>query len=257
MRKIKQINALVANKPTDLVGGRRTGYEQKTVLPKARKSLSESRKTRQSEDRAFDGTPSCEAGFHRQYERRGARLLILLSITLLGSLIINPAGAAETPDVRELLKYAASGDLNSVRKAIESGTEINAYDPTFKATALHNAASQGHLHIVEWIISKGGNVEQQDAKGQTPLIWAAYFGKTKVIKALLKAGANPNHLPTKGSTALTVAIQSGQLSAVKILLDNGANLSLTDVNGVTAEQAAKLRNNQQIQMILTDRGIAQ
>ncbi|MDJ1138799.1 ankyrin repeat domain-containing protein [Marinicella marina] len=154
----------------------------------------------------------------------------------------------------EFLKYAASGDLNSVQNSLASGVDINARDRVFLATALHNASSQGHVHVVDWLISHGANIEQQDYQGATALIWSAYNGKFRPLISLLKAGANPNHIPQQGPTALIAATQSGDIKAVNALLEYEADVSVTSTDGVTPIDAATLRNDQSILSVLNNIG---
>lgn len=153
-------------------------------------------------------------------------------------------------DTVSLFKYAASGDLKSLQTVVESGLPVNASDAVFRATALHNAAGQGHLPIVQWLLANGADVNATDSLGSTPLIWACYGGKTAVIKALLNAGADPNHLPVQGPTALIAAIQSGQPSAVQALLHHGVNHAQPNADGLTPLKAATMTNNQSIQAVM-------
>ena len=47
-----------------------------------------------------------------------------------------------------------------------------------------------HLPIVEYLISKGANIEAKDNDDQTPLHWASKHGNTNVVKYLVSKGAN-------------------------------------------------------------------
>jgi ankyrin repeat protein len=55
-------------------------------------------------------------------------------------------------------------------------------------TALHYAAS---VAAVEALVRAGADVNAADAAGTTPLMRAAFVGRTDVVKALLAAGASP------------------------------------------------------------------
>ena len=157
-------------------------------------------------------------------------------------------------EIKSLLKFAASGDLKSVQQTLASGLDINAKDPVFHATALHNASSQGHVHVVDWLIEKGALIEVPDQMGSTPLIWAAYAGQLHTVQSLIQADANLNHLPLQGSTALVSAVQSGQIDVVETLLENGAKKTIESSDGMTAIEAAKLTNNPAILKLLMHSG---
>lgn len=189
------------------------------------------------------------------YECLTGAKLWCVSLLLIAGAAVNHAGAASSEqDIENLLKHAASGDLTSVQKVISSGLSINVSDPVFHATALHNAASQGHVHVVKWLIKNGAVIDAKDGKEATPLIWAAYFGQTSVINLLLDSSAQVNHVPKLGSTALIAAIQSGQLMAVKSLLKHGADPGLADSSGTIPVQAAKMRHKLLLLELLTDPG---
>ncbi|KAJ6505959.1 ankyrin repeat-containing domain protein [Mycena vulgaris] len=64
---------------------------------------------------------------------------------------------------------AGDGDLDRVRHLVEQESmSPNAPDP-FTYTPMHAAASYGHLQILEYLISRGGDVNVQDGDGDTPI----------------------------------------------------------------------------------------
>lgn len=193
---------------------------------------------------------------YRSLWQKKMAVMISLSLLCLFSGMVNSQDTKSDSNlnVLELLKLAASGDLNSVKKNLEPGMNINAADPVFYATALHNAASQGHVHVVDWLIDSDADIEQKDSQGATALIWSAYSGQSGTLTSLLNAGAYPNHVPQQGPTALIAAIQSGDLNAVNVLLEYGAQSSLASTDGMMPIDAAKLRNDQSIITLLNNSG---
>lgn len=71
------------------------------------------------------------------------------------------------------------------------------------------------------------------AEGDTPLMYAAYWGKTVYTKTLLEYGADPNAEDADGYTALHLAAAKGHTLTVRILLQNGADPDKTTRNGMT------------------------
>lgn len=71
------------------------------------------------------------------------------------------------------------------------------------------------------------------AEGDTPLMYAAYWGKTVYTKALLEYGADPNAKDTDGYTPLHLAAAKGHFQTVKILLQKQASVDETTKDGMT------------------------
>lgn len=138
------------------------------------------------------------------------------------------------------VQYAAQGDTRMIELFLEAGISVNVQEPMRHVSALHNAASQGHLGLVKRLVEKGADPNRQDWNGYTPLINAAFAGHQLVVEYLIAHGAKVNIVPSKGPTALVAAIQSSNSTVVKSLLKAGANVELAASNGITPRQAAEL-----------------
>ena len=150
----------------------------------------------------------------------------------------------------KLIDFAAQGDQNTVTLLLAAGLSPSASDSVRRVTALHNAASQGHVELVRLLLSMQAKVDARDWQGVTPLIYAAYAGKHEVLALLLEKGASINRVPMIGPTPLNAAVLSGNLIAVRVLLDHGAALALKDVNGHTARQIAERAGRSDIVVLL-------
>ena len=65
---------------------------------------------------------------------------------------------------------------------------------------LHEAASDGDLHLVKYLHHSGANLTAKNNKGSTPILLAAINGKIGVINYLHKNayhGLNPAYIPPK------------------------------------------------------------
>ena len=158
-----------------------------------------------------------------------------LSVRRLEQMGIAPSGAV-------LVQYAAQGDLAVVTLLLEAGVSPMDPERIRKVTALHNASSQGHIHIVKYLIARGVNIDAQDWNGVTPLIAACTTGQIEIVKLLLKYKASVDIVPLKAPTALIAAIQAGRLDIVQVLLVAGATPSLADSFGTTPMEAALTAN---------------
>lgn len=148
-----------------------------------------------------------------------------------------------------LLQYVASGDLKTVKLLLLTGLDINQTDHN-GATALHNAAAQGHNQIVQLLLAHQAKINASDQLGSTPLIWAAYHGRLNVIELLIGAGAEIDRIPQFGPTALIAAIQSGKFAVVKVVLKNGADPKINSSGDISPLSAAKLSNRLKIYKLL-------
>jgi ankyrin repeat protein len=107
---------------------------------------------------------------------------------------------------------------------------------------LHVAAYNADAECVEALFRAGGDVNQRDAVGYTPLHWACFRAQvadqTRVIRALVAAGADVNALTSDGSShSLIFASHSGCEAAVETLVRLGAAVDLA-ADGVTALMVA-------------------
>lgn len=82
-------------------------------------------------------------------------------------------------------------------------------------------------------VEQGGNVNDLDREGRTPLFYAAKDGDAAIVAELLKHGANVNLQDNGQKTALHFAANSYQRESAELLLRNGANVDAKDANGNT------------------------
>lgn len=89
-------------------------------------------------------------------------------------------------------------------------------------TAVLEAARGGYATIVEFLLSKGADLEDNDNPShQTALLAAVGKGHESTARFLLAAGANPDAETSTGAAALHIAVKNGSEALVKVLLDNG------------------------------------
>jgi ankyrin repeat protein len=106
-------------------------------------------------------------------------------------------------------------------------------------TALHPAAANAHVDVVNALLTQGADVKQSQVDagaytGMTALHWAAIRGDLNVMNALLRAGADVNKIQVDagehtGKTALHWAAISGDLIVVNALLEQGADVNQAQV----------------------------
>lgn len=83
------------------------------------------------------------------------------------------------------------------------------------------------------MIRAGGNLNDRDSEGRTPLMYAARQGDSRLALEMLKAGANPNSIDRQGNTALHHLAVSLNPELLQRLLRAGAQGELQNEDGET------------------------
>ncbi|MBI4894952.1 MAG: glutaminase [Candidatus Aenigmarchaeota archaeon] len=90
--------------------------------------------------------------------------------------------------VMALIEAASRGDLFEVQRLASTGMDLNEGDYDNR-TPIHLAVSEGHLNVVEFLISKNVDVNPKDRWGGTPLADARRGNYEKIIALLQKNNA--------------------------------------------------------------------
>jgi ankyrin repeat protein len=152
---------------------------------------------------------------------------------------------------------AAANDLASVRLLVEKGAPIDGRD-NFGRTSLMIAAGNGNLKAIEFLLSKGADVNAVSPEKSetvkngpielgnlTALMLAVPAGGPEVTKALLDAGANVNAVDVRQMTPLMLAVATDHADprTIRLLLQHGAEIGKKDRTGLTAAGWAKKYNS--------------
>lgn len=158
--------------------------------------------------------------------------------------------AIPTVSGEDLREAASLGKIETVRRAISLGTEVDALDADDR-TALLLAAFDGHTETVQLLLENKADVNHRDAMGRTALIYAASGPNPETVQLLLEAGADPDIADkAEGFTALMFAAAEGQFEVVKALVKYGADKNLRDIDGDTARSFATTNGHLEIARLL-------
>lgn len=94
-------------------------------------------------------------------------------------------------------------------------------------TALHIAASEGHVEIIKYLLSRHAEVNCCDRTGGTPLSDAIRHKQRLAQEILREAGATVQHDDDAAAELCRLAAE-GELDQLRILVDNGLNANLGD-----------------------------
>jgi hypothetical protein len=154
----------------------------------------------------------------------------------------------------DILEASRSGELQLVQTILDRDTTAIRMSNDRGSTALHFAAENGHLQIVELLLDRGADVEVIDVDGDTPLMCAAITGQSEIFKMLLSRGADADVLNVNENGVLHYAAMSGSVEIVRLLLDKGADIEKSDSWGRTPLSMAVQENKQELVKFLLENG---
>ena len=150
---------------------------------------------------------------------------------------------------------AAEGNLNSVKKYLAKGLDINAKGGSLKSSALLSATLYDQVKMAEFLIQNGADVNAKGDDGGTALHAAAFLGQYEIAKLLIQNGADVNAKNNEGETVIngtmadweTTKFIAGmlQLKLDRESVETGRSqiVELLRKNGVTAEFSDPTDNN--------------
>ena len=127
-------------------------------------------------------------------------------------------------NTRDALRAAAErGAVEAVRFLVEEGVSKDDEDNGKGWTPLLYAAYNGHLPVVQYLLEQGADKEMVDNNGASPLYVAAFQGHLPVVQHLLEHGVDKDKADNNGASPLYVAAQKGHLHVIQWLLEHGAD----------------------------------
>lgn len=163
------------------------------------------------------------------------------------------------PNDNDFIKLCAKGNIKEIDSALKNGANINALSKD-NSTVLMWAARFNNSDVVNYLISKGVNVNSENLKGRTAFDFASInenltdsdallnlkyktdkeflklckSASIDEIKKALNNGSNVNSKGKDNSTALMFASRFNSEDVVKFLIENGANIKSKNNNGRNA-----------------------
>lgn len=135
---------------------------------------------------------------------------------------------AQTEETQEtaLTLACCGGFLEVADYLIKHGADIE----LGASTPLMEAAQEGHLDLVKFLLDNKADVHTQTQTGDTALTYACENGHTDVAEVLLHFGAELEHLSEGGRTPLMKACRAGHICTVKFLIQKGADVNRQTTN---------------------------
>ena len=189
--------------------------------------------------------------------------------------------------------YAAAilGDIQTIKKLINEGLDINKLTKTGKAP-LHLTATYGHKKATEYLLVSGANINCKDDTGSSPLFsavrtthkeivellisnganiktekrllhqlsWVGYkktegrIKQVEIAKSLILKGVNLDEKDLSGDTPLHSAAEHGHIEMAEFLLESGANVNEDNETKTTPLHKAAVEGRDIIVNILIQNG---
>ncbi len=121
--------------------------------------------------------------------------------------------ARTAQDESPLMMAALKGHLELVRQLIGRDADVN--KPGW--TALHYAATNGHVAVVQLLLDHHAYIDAESPNGTTPLMMAAQYGSPGAVKLLLEAGADPLLKNQLGLTAIDFAQRANRKDSADLI----------------------------------------
>ena len=186
------------------------------------------------------------------------RARLAFAALLSGTISVSAADALDPRIVMLSTELGPGGPTPATSPSVAALPVDNIQPTPLSAWALHEAAIGDLEAWAKKLLNSGGDPDQRDARGYTPLMVAATFGSTRVARALLSHGANPLIADQfTGDSAIHMAARAGWIEVANLLLDHGVPINFqSKVSGDTPlHYAASIGSRRLIQRFV-DQGAA-
>ncbi|MCX7993246.1 MAG: ankyrin repeat domain-containing protein [Fimbriimonadales bacterium] len=185
---------------------------------------------------------------------------VVLTVLVLVSPWFRSVRASQIERNEQLLQAVESGDIEQLQRVLTGGAVVNARTKS-GLTALSIAVIRGYDEIALLLIEKGASLDARDKSGDrenrtpgnSPVHYAAIYGRTRVLQAMLDKGVSPNLRDRNGRTLLMMAAENGHRETVRLLLERGADPKAQSALGEMVLDAAKRSGDPAILRLIQER----
>lgn len=147
-------------------------------------------------------------------------------------------------EIDALVAAVYRNELGQIERMIDSGLDVNATGADERTPLIHAVLSEhASKKTVELLIRRGAHVDYPDGEQKwTALHFAARDHKIEIIEVLLTAGADPNAVDVFGNTPLWRAVMEHSpktASVVKLLVARGSDPEKSNKSGVSPRLLSK------------------
>jgi ankyrin repeat protein len=133
---------------------------------------------------------------------------------------------------------------------LEAGANVNA-EGVDGRRSVHYACERNHLVALQKMHLAGADLDHKSTIEQlTPLVIAAYFGRSSIVQYLIQNGASLDAADKWGVVAVHRAVRSSRIDVLRLLLDAGAKYDHSENdNSTILHNAAEYADLQTIEYL--------
>ena len=175
-------------------------------------------------------------------------------------ILLNALGDLEGEEgVTPFVMAAFHGKKDIVEFLLTKGANVNSEIGKAKVTALHACAYKNKLETAKILLLAGAKIDFVNVDNHTPLFIAAEEGNYEVAELLIEADANLDIQSTfdmwTGYTALTIAIKNKHLKIAIKLIKAGADVRIKDQFGWSLINRAAAIGSTEVTKLLLEKGL--
>lgn len=133
-----------------------------------------------------------------------------------------------------LLVASQYGYDEIILSLIQKGHDVNVENMR-GSTPLIFASRAGYISTIEILLENGADIDHKcDKRAMSALMWALHYEQEAVARYLVQKGANIHDRNTKGWTPLMIASKHGYDAVVRLMIEKGADIEETTIRRHTA-----------------------
>ena len=127
---------------------------------------------------------------------------------------------------------AINGHINVVEVLLTYGASIEEETASERRRPLHLAALNGRVSMVQFLICEGAQIDAKAQYGMQPIHDVSWSGSVEILDALMEAGARVDCLDSFGHQPLHwAAVTPNQSHFIQYLISKGADIEAKAFNG--------------------------
>ncbi len=147
--------------------------------------------------------------------------------------------------------FAAPDTLDKAFVEIIKEDNLGTWFPE-NSTLLYTAIANKNLEFAKYLLKLGAKINPEQPYRTHPLMFSIANNDEKMLDFLLQNGANIHYADRKKHTPLMYAVLNENISLVKKILAAGANISDTSFDGDNVFHLAASKNNEMLQIVLSE-----